>query len=122
MSKLVKETIPVNIEDEMRQSYLDYAMSVIVGRALPDVPRRGASCPHRESGFRSDRSEGGRNGATGGIATERIRLQSPVRNGGWRAGRRGDGAADAILRRAARSIGGGKTGLILTDGEVPKWS
>ena len=28
---------PVNIEDELRQSYLDYAMSVIVGRALPDV-------------------------------------------------------------------------------------
>jgi DNA gyrase/topoisomerase IV subunit A len=29
--------IPVNIEDEMRKSYLDYAMSVIIGRALPDV-------------------------------------------------------------------------------------
>ncbi len=32
-----KEILPVNIEDELRQSYLDYAMSVIVGRALPDV-------------------------------------------------------------------------------------
>ena len=46
MSKLVKETIPVNIEDEMRQSYLDYAMSVIVGRALPDV-RDGLKPVHR---------------------------------------------------------------------------
>ena len=32
-----KDILPVNIEDELRQSYLDYAMSVIVGRALPDV-------------------------------------------------------------------------------------
>ena len=32
-----KDIVPVNIEDELRQSYLDYAMSVIVGRALPDV-------------------------------------------------------------------------------------
>ncbi|MFT6218351.1 MAG: DNA gyrase subunit A [Cycloclasticus pugetii] len=46
MSELVKETIPVNIEDEMRQSYLDYAMSVIVGRALPDV-RDGLKPVHR---------------------------------------------------------------------------
>ncbi|ORU92021.1 MAG: DNA gyrase subunit A [Cycloclasticus sp. symbiont of Bathymodiolus heckerae] len=46
MVKLVKETIPVNIEDEMRQSYLDYAMSVIVGRALPDV-RDGLKPVHR---------------------------------------------------------------------------
>ena len=37
MSEFAKEVIRVNIEDEMRQSYLDYAMSVIVGRALPDV-------------------------------------------------------------------------------------
>ena len=36
-STLPEQLIPVNIEDEMRQSYLDYAMSVIVGRALPDV-------------------------------------------------------------------------------------
>jgi len=46
MVELVKETIPVNIEDEMRQSYLDYAMSVIVGRALPDV-RDGLKPVHR---------------------------------------------------------------------------
>lgn len=46
MSEMVKETIPVNIEDEMRQSYLDYAMSVIVGRALPDV-RDGLKPVHR---------------------------------------------------------------------------
>lgn len=41
-----KEIIPVNIEDELKQSYLDYAMSVIVGRALPDV-RDGLKPVHR---------------------------------------------------------------------------
>jgi DNA gyrase subunit A len=41
-----KETVPVNLEDEMRKSYLDYAMSVIVGRALPDV-RDGLKPVHR---------------------------------------------------------------------------
>ncbi len=35
MSNIAKEILPVNIEEEMKQSYLDYAMSVIVGRALP---------------------------------------------------------------------------------------
>src|SRR3978361_2049192 len=38
--------VPVNIEDEMRKSYLDYAMSVIIGRALPDV-RDGLKPVHR---------------------------------------------------------------------------
>ena len=38
--------VPVNIEDEMRTSYLDYAMSVIIGRALPDV-RDGLKPVHR---------------------------------------------------------------------------
>ena len=37
MGELAKEVVPVNIEDELKQSYLDYAMSVIVGRALPSV-------------------------------------------------------------------------------------
>ncbi len=37
MTEFAKETLPANLEQEMRQSYLDYAMSVIVGRALPDV-------------------------------------------------------------------------------------
>jgi DNA gyrase subunit A len=46
MVDLVKQILPVNIEDEMRQSYLDYAMSVIVGRALPDV-RDGLKPVHR---------------------------------------------------------------------------
>ena len=41
-----KEILPVNLEDEMRQSYLDYAMSVIVGRALPDA-RDGLKPVHR---------------------------------------------------------------------------
>jgi DNA gyrase subunit A len=46
MADLAKEVIPVNLEDEMRRSYLDYAMSVIVGRALPDV-RDGLKPVHR---------------------------------------------------------------------------
>ncbi|TXH72734.1 MAG: DNA gyrase subunit A [Thiothrix sp.] len=46
MAAFAKEVIPVNLEDEMRQSYLDYAMSVIVGRALPDV-RDGLKPVHR---------------------------------------------------------------------------
>ena len=46
MADFAKEIFPVNLEDEMRQSYLDYAMSVIVGRALPDV-RDGLKPVHR---------------------------------------------------------------------------
>src|SRR2546425_3770556 len=55
------QRLPVNIEDEMRKSYLDYAMSVIIGRALPDV-RDGLKPVHRrvlytmhESGNHSDK-------------------------------------------------------------------
>lgn len=46
MEQFAKETLPVSLEDEMRRSYLDYAMSVIVGRALPDV-RDGLKPVHR---------------------------------------------------------------------------
>src|SRR6056297_117719 len=46
MSDIAQEIFSVNLEDEMRQSYLDYAMSVIVGRALPDV-RDGLKPVHR---------------------------------------------------------------------------
>ncbi len=46
MSVFAKETLPVSLEAEMRRSYLDYAMSVIVGRALPDV-RDGLKPVHR---------------------------------------------------------------------------
>jgi DNA gyrase subunit A len=46
MNEFAKETLPVSLEDEMRNSYLDYAMSVIVGRALPDV-RDGLKPVHR---------------------------------------------------------------------------
>lgn len=46
MGDLSKEILPVNIEDELKQSYMDYAMSVIVGRALPDV-RDGLKPVHR---------------------------------------------------------------------------
>ena len=45
-STFAKETLPISLEDEMRHSYLDYAMSVIVGRALPDV-RDGLKPVHR---------------------------------------------------------------------------
>jgi DNA gyrase subunit A len=46
MIEFAKETLPVSLEDEMRHSYLDYAMSVIVGRALPDA-RDGLKPVHR---------------------------------------------------------------------------
>ncbi|NOT12672.1 MAG: DNA gyrase subunit A [Methylococcaceae bacterium] len=46
MSNFAKEIIAVNLEDEMKRSYLDYAMSVIIGRALPDV-RDGLKPVHR---------------------------------------------------------------------------
>ena len=50
MDQFAKETIPVSLEEEMRRSYLDYAMSVIVGRALPDV-RDGLKPVHRRVMF-----------------------------------------------------------------------
>ena len=46
MDQFAKETLPISLEEEMRRSYLDYAMSVIVGRALPDV-RDGLKPVHR---------------------------------------------------------------------------
>ena len=48
MDQFAKETISISLEDEMRKSYLHYAMSVIVGRALPDV-RDGLKPVHRLS-------------------------------------------------------------------------
>ncbi|MCH9692007.1 MAG: DNA gyrase subunit A [Gammaproteobacteria bacterium] len=58
MGELAKEISPINIEEELKQSYLDYAMSVIVGRALPDV-RDGLKPVHRRvlfamSGLKND--------------------------------------------------------------------
>ena len=50
MGDLAQEIVPVNIEDELKQSYLAYAMSVIVGRALPDV-RDGLKPVHRRALF-----------------------------------------------------------------------
>ncbi|MEM8844675.1 MAG: DNA gyrase subunit A [Pseudomonadota bacterium] len=50
MASIAKEILTVNLEDEMRKSYLDYAMSVIVGRALPDV-RDGLKPVHRRTLF-----------------------------------------------------------------------
>ena len=46
MAGIAKEILHVNIEDELKKSYLDYSMSVIVGRALPDV-RDGLKPVHR---------------------------------------------------------------------------
>jgi DNA gyrase subunit A len=53
MGDLAKEILPVNIEDELKTSYLDYAMSVIVGRALPDV-RDGLKPVHRRALYAMD--------------------------------------------------------------------
>ena len=53
MGELAKEILPVNIEDELKTSYLDYAMSVIVGRALPDV-RDGLKPVHRRALYAMD--------------------------------------------------------------------
>lgn len=50
MGELAKEILPINIEEELKNSYLDYAMSVIVGRALPDV-RDGLKPVHRRTLF-----------------------------------------------------------------------
>ena len=48
MNEFAREILPVNIEDELKHSYLDYAMSVIVSRALPDV-RDGLKPVHRRA-------------------------------------------------------------------------
>ena len=50
MDQFAKETLPISLEEEMRRSYLDYAMSVIVGRALQDV-RDGLKPVHRRIRF-----------------------------------------------------------------------
>ncbi|MFK5197211.1 DNA topoisomerase (ATP-hydrolyzing) subunit A [Glaesserella parasuis] len=55
MSELAKDIIPISIEEELKNSYLDYAMSVIVGRALPDV-RDGLKPVHRRVLFSMDQS------------------------------------------------------------------
>ncbi|MDR0780678.1 MAG: DNA gyrase subunit A, partial [Pseudomonadales bacterium] len=48
MTSFAKETLPISLEEEMRRSYLDYAMSVIIGRALPDA-RDGLKPVHRRA-------------------------------------------------------------------------
>jgi len=48
MELLYQRNVPVNIEDEMRKSYMDYAMSVIIGRAIPDI-RDGLKPVHRRA-------------------------------------------------------------------------
>ena len=53
MTQFAKETLPISLEEEMRRSYLDYAMSVIVGRALPDA-RDGLKPVHRRVLFAMD--------------------------------------------------------------------
>jgi DNA gyrase subunit A len=56
MDQFAKETLPISLEDEMRHSYLDYAMSVIVGRALPDA-RDGLKPVHRRVLFAMHEAE-----------------------------------------------------------------
>ena len=56
MDQFAKETVPISLEQEMKRSFLDYAMSVIVGRALPDV-RDGLKPVHRRVLFRDARAE-----------------------------------------------------------------
>ena len=48
MDDIAKEIIPINIEEELKNSYMEYAMSVIVGRALPDA-RDGLKPVHRRT-------------------------------------------------------------------------
>ena len=54
--EMAREILPVNIEDELKQSYMDYAMSVIVGRALPDV-RDGFEASASQSAVCDERAE-----------------------------------------------------------------
>ena len=54
MENLFEKTIAINIEDEMKKSYMDYAMSVIIGRAIPDV-RDGLKPVHRRVALRHER-------------------------------------------------------------------
>ncbi|NNF67195.1 MAG: DNA gyrase subunit A, partial [Gammaproteobacteria bacterium] len=60
MAEAAREILQVNLEDEMKQSYLDYAMSVIVGRALPDV-RDGLKPVHRRILFSMQENNNGYN-------------------------------------------------------------
>ena len=53
MDDIAKEIIPINIEEELKNSYMEYAMSVIVGRALPDA-RDGLKPVHRRTLFAMD--------------------------------------------------------------------
>jgi DNA gyrase subunit A len=62
MPEIPPATPPVNIEDEMRKSYMDYAMSVIIGRALPDV-RDGLKPVHRRILYAMFREGCSRDGA-----------------------------------------------------------
>ena len=63
MSDDSREIQPINIEEELKQSYLDYAMSVIVGRALPDV-RDGLKPVHRRVLYAMDELSNDWNRAT----------------------------------------------------------
>jgi len=68
-----RNQIPINIEDEMKRSYLDYAMSVIVGRALPDI-RDGLKPVHPAHSFRNER-----NGPACYAADAQVRQDRPAK-------------------------------------------
>ena len=109
--------IPINIEDEMRRSYLDYSMSVIIGRALPDI-RDGLKPVHRRILYTHERDGPGaqqevhqvRQGSRSGDG----RLPSPRRLGDLRH----DGAAGAAVSLRYPLIDGqGNFGSV--DGDPP---
>src|SRR3546814_20114677 len=72
MGELAKEILPVNIEDELKQSYLDYAMSVIIGSALPDA-RDGLKPVHRRVLFAMSELER-KSGGSGKSVSVRVDL------------------------------------------------
>ena len=100
MENFAKETLPITLEEEMRRSYLDYAMSVIVGRALPDV-RDGLKPVHRRVLFAMHEAEQRLEPAVHEVRAHRrrrdrqvppARRQSRLR----RAGAHGAGLLDAL--------------------------
>ena len=78
MEQAAKETISVSLEDEMRRSYLDYAMSVIVGRALPDA-RDGLKPVHRRVLFAMHELNNDWNRAYKKSALSLIHISEPTR-------------------------------------------
>ena len=90
MDQFAKETIPVSLEEEMRRSYLDYAMSVIVGRALPDVVERIVSPDGRVL-------PAGEDAATFAIGDKAVDGSGVIFNSGFLNGLEAPGAAKSAV-------------------------